>query len=240
LVVRVIEKGDRSEMSWLGVRFFRKSSGLHYKGIVHNKAVYKGGCAATDIIMHHYGYSLSPEKMMAKRERTGTLLLSRLEQNERDHAALYYMTQLRIGEKRYAEAETYGLRFFECVPVGPKDFQFYSIMYFYMAWIYLHLDNGGASAAWALKGLEFYPDDIDLNYIMARLGYQAEKDEWLKGYGQRYLELVEKRRAAVSDNGDSFEGQVDTTIFNNRTIYTADTALTEHITDLMQEALIEG
>jgi len=71
LVVRVNEIGEnRPSTSWLGIRFFRLSSGIHYKGIVHNKAVYHGGCAATDVVLNHYGYSLSPEKMKSKRAIT--------------------------------------------------------------------------------------------------------------------------------------------------------------------------
>ena len=220
LVVRVNEKGEgRSDTSWLGIRFFRRSSGVHYKGIVHNKAVYQGGCAATDIVLNHYGYSLSPEKMKAKRARTETLLLKRISENARDHAAYYYMAQLKIGEKNYKEVIENGYRFFNTVPVGPEDFQYYSVMYFYMAWAYIHLGDGGAAASWALKGLEFWPNDIDLNYFMARLGFQARRDDWIYIYGNRYLEAIDKKNASIEDNGIRFVEPVDPEAWANRTVY---------------------
>lgn len=216
LVVRVFETGDST--SWLGVRFFRKSSNPTYHGIVHNKVRYDGGCAATDVEMVHHGYSLSPEKMAKKRIRTESLLLERLKQNEDDHAAHYYMTQLKVGEKNFNKAEYHGLRFFKCVPCGPEDMQFYSVMYFYMAWIYLNNGNGNRAVDWALKGLEFYPNDLDLNYIMARIGYQARRKEWVDLYGGKFLSILDNKNK--KELIDKFESEIDTDLFNNRTIYT--------------------
>lgn len=235
LVVRVFEvaKGE-TNTSWLGVRFFRKDSGVHYKGSVHNKAVYDGACAATDVVMHHYGYSLPPEKMKAKRRRTEGLLQDRLDKDPEDHAALYYMCQMRIGERRYAEAEEFGDRFFRCVPVGPDRFQFYSVMYFYMAWACLNQNDGNRAVDWALKGLEFYPDDVDLNYIMARIGYQAERDDWLKEYGERYTDLVEN--PVVQPESGQFAEAIDPKYWVNRTIYSNIEAVAKEIKRIMAEA----
>jgi hypothetical protein len=234
LVVRVHEIGkDRGNTSWLGIRFFRRSSGIQYKGIVHNKASFIGGCAATDVEMNHYGYSLDPEKMEQKRSRTEKLLQKRLDNDPEDHAALYYMCQLRVGQKRYSEAEDYGLRFFKCVPVGPTDFQFYSVMYFFMSWIALHKEDGNKTVDWALKGLEFFPDDIDLNYIMARVGYQARRDDWLEQYGNKYMELYDSKIKGQSDNGE-FQQELDPSYWQNRTIYTFDEAARESVNTFME------
>lgn len=219
LVARVIEK-DRST-SWLGIRFYRRSSGIQFHGIVHNKARYRGHCAATDIEIIHYGYSLDPVKMAAKRFRTESLLKRRLEKDDKDHAALYYMCQLKIGEKNYDEAEGYGLRFFQYVPVGPKNFEFYSVMYFYMSWIYLNQNDGEKAYAWAMKGLEFYPNDVDLNYILARIGYQSKRDDILKQYGEKYLQIVDDRKNNDHDNGE-FVQKINPDMWSNKTIYSLD------------------
>ena len=118
LVVHVTEKGEnRLETSWIGLRFFRRSAGLQYKGIVHNKASFGGHCAGTDIMIDHYGYSLSPDAMKVKHERTEKLLKERLDENDEDFNALYYMTQLRVGQKRWDEALDFGDRFFACFPI---------------------------------------------------------------------------------------------------------------------------
>lgn len=233
LVVRVRERGENQSASWLGVRFFRRSSGVHYKGIVHNKVSYNGLCAATDVEMEHYGYSLDKDKMAAKRYRTESLLLERLAKDQKDHAALYYMCQMKVGERDYDSAESYGLQFFECVPVGPKDFQFYSVMYFYMSWIYLHKEDGGQSAAWASKGLEFYPDDLDLNFCMARIGYQSENDDWLKEYGEKYLKLYAEKTKPREDTPGPFASVIDSSMWQNRTIYTANENAAKEISGYM-------
>ena len=235
LVVSVNEISDKKQSTaWLGLRFFKRNSGIHYKNAVHNKAVYKGACAATDIQMNHYGYSLEPDKMAAKRARTESLLLERLSKDDKDHAALYYLTQLKIGEKKYKEACEYGERFFYCVPVHPKDFQFYGVMYFFMAWSELHLNEGGKALAWAKKGLEFYSDDLDLNYITGRIGFQAAMDDVLKEHGEKYLSLLPAIRNRNKAIGDSFENPLEPDKWFNRTIYSADEAAEKDMRKFME------
>lgn len=226
LVVKLYEISNRKRTtSWLGIRFFRRSSGVKYKNAVHNKASYEGGCAATDVVFYHYGYSLGKTKMAKKRKRTEKLLQARLDKDPEDHAALYYMTQMRIGQKKYDDAEQYGIKFFKCVPVGPNNFQFYSVMYFYMAWIYLHREDGESAYAWCNKGLELYPDDLDLNYLMARIGYQSKRDDLLKKHGEIYFERLEDIRKKDMDGlPGKFQKNIDTSYWANRTIYTNDVA----------------
>jgi tetratricopeptide (TPR) repeat protein len=216
------------------MRFFRRNSGIHYEHAVHNKAVFGGGCAATDVKMNHYGYSLDPDKMEAKRRRTEALLMERLDEDPKDHAALYYMAQMRIGQKRYKEAEDYGMRFFRCVPVGPEDFQFYGVMYFYMAWNALHMGDGNKALSWTQKGLEFYPDDIDLNYMAARIGYQAKIDGLLREHGKKYLNLLPSVRNRGAQESDQFVSPMDDKEWFNRTVYTADEAAESDIKKFME------
>ena len=233
LVVRLHEVSDgMKNTSWLGIRFFRRSSNVQYKGIVHNKVTFDGGTAATDIEMRHFGYSLPEEKMAKKRNRTEKLLLNRIRKNKNDHAAMYYLCQMKIGQKKYKEAEDWGMRFFRTVTVGPEDFQFYSVMYFFMAWVALQQGDGNKTVAWALKGLEYYPDDLDLNYIMARVGYQSENDEWLVKYGKRYLELAEKRHK--EENPNTFVSEIDPVLWANRTIHSDDEKIIKGIKTLLE------
>jgi hypothetical protein len=185
--------------------------------------------------MNHYGYSLDPEKMAKKRARSEALLMARLEKDEKDHAALYYMTQLKIGEKNYRAAKEYGERFFHCVPIGPGDFQFYGVMYFYMAWTELHLNDGSRAYAWANKGLEFYPDDIDLNYIMGRIGYLSDRKDLLEKHGRRYLELLPVVRSRGNgDTADKFENVLELDKWFNRTVYSADEAAENDIKKFLE------
>jgi glycosyltransferase involved in cell wall biosynthesis len=232
LVVRVHERGKGT--SWLSIRFVRRSANPEYHEIVHNRLRYDGVCGATDIEMDHLGYSLDPEKMLLKRDRTEKLLLSRLEKDPRDHAALYYLCQMEVGRKNYDKAGQYGHRFFACVPVGPEHFQFYGVMFFFMSWVGLKTGDGEMAYAWARKGLEFYPDDIDLNYMMARIGYQAERDDWLEKYGKKYFELIEKGKQQPAT---AFETKLDPDYWTNKTIYCADDEAARNMKRLMGEAL---
>jgi len=235
LIVNVVEQRDEAETTpWLGARFFRRSSGIHYKGAVHNKSVFQGGCAGSDIKFYHYGYSLSPDKMKAKRQRTTALLMGRLSNNDKDHTALYYLTQMMIGERRYKEAEEYGLRFFACVPVHPEEWQFYGVMYFYMAWATLHLEDGTKAMAWAKKGLDYYPDDPDLNYVMARIGYQAKIDDILSIHGRKYLDILPVVRSRLALDSTKFANEVNTDQWFNRTIYTANHAAEQDVLKFME------
>jgi hypothetical protein len=97
-------------------------------------------------------------------------------------------------------------------------------MYFYMGWTYLHKNDGSKAFAWTQKGLEFYPNDLDLNYQMARIGFQAKMDDLLKTHAEKYFELLPKfRNRGVKDTSD-FINLVDESEWSNRTIYTVDEA----------------
>jgi len=224
LVVTVSEVSDkRKTTSWLGMRFFRRASGIHYKNAVHNKAIFGGGCAATDIHFIHYGYSLDPVKMAAKRKRTETLLKERLSMDETDFIAMYYLVQLYIGEKDYDKAEEYGLKFFNSVSILPTDFQYLGVMYFYTGWIYLHKRDGSKAYAWTKKGLEFFPDDLDLNYQMARIGWESMNEELLKTHSDKYFKFLPKiRNRGRALDSETFINAVNPDDWFNRTVYTVD------------------
>ena len=220
VTVNEIDKGE-AVTSWLGIRFFRKSANLRYKNVVHNKAVYDGGCAGTDIKMNHYGYSLGKDKMRKKHDRTEKLLRARIDMDRKDPLPYYYMCQMRIGQKNYYGAEYWGLKFFENIKLDPQEFQHTSVMYYYMAWIYLHLKDGERAYAWTKKGLEFYPNDLDLNYIMGRIGYQSSNDDMLKKHAAIYFQLLPMVRNRGGWDSGKFENYLDSGSWYNRTTYTA-------------------
>lgn len=236
LAVNITEKGKtRLDTSWLGLRFFRKSSGIQYKGIVHNKASYDGGCAGTDIIIEHYGYSLNKESMAKKHKRTEKLLFDRLEIDENDFNALYYLTQLRVGQKRWEEALEYGEIFFRIFPISdPGEFQFYSVMYLYMSWIYMHTNDGEKAYAWGTKGLEMFPEDLDLNYMLAHIGWMSKRPEIMNKHADRYFELLPQARRDGLFESDDFVNKVDSKDWTNRTIYTADKVMEDRLIKLME------
>ena len=236
LCVNVTEKGkDRLETTWLGLRFFRRDSNIQYKGIVHNKASYEGGCAGTDIKIEHYGYSLGPDAMAKKQKRTQKLLMDRLKDNEDDFNALYYLTQLRVGQKRWDDALEFGTNFFQIFPVkDPTDWHFYSVMYLYMSWIYMHKNDGEKAFAWAKKGLDMFPGDLDLNYIAATLGWMSKREDILTEYGENYFALLPNARKKGLFNSEEFVNPVRGEDWVNRTVYTSDKITEDRLRKMME------
>jgi hypothetical protein len=90
-----------------------------------------------------------------------------------------------------------------------------------MSWIYLNLGDGGWAVSWALQGLEHYPNDLDLNYIMARIGWQSDNEEWLKTYSEKYFKLLPAARNRGSIDTDQFKNVLTPDDWYNRTTYTA-------------------
>ena len=72
------------------------------------------------------------------------------------------------------------------------EMQFYATLYFWVANAYMRLEDAGNALAWIEKGLEFFPDDVDLNYLMAVFGFLSGQDEVLKGFSDQYFKAVKK------------------------------------------------
>lgn len=224
LAVKVGEVNDDGNISssWLGNRFFRSIGSPHYEGIVHNKVKYEGHCAGTDIVMRHYGYHLGPEKMRAKHDRTMGLLQERLEADPKDYNAMYYMAQMAIGEKEYDKTIYWALKCLHLLPIEEgKKLAYYGVMYFYLATAYLMKQDGVKAYPCLIKGLEFFPDDIDLNWTMTRYGFAAGDDDILYEYGTRYGELIEEywKSFEKRDETQSFCRPICEDDVVNRTIY---------------------
>lgn len=219
LGVLVTEKNGGT--NWVGVRFFRRENFHGYKNIVHNKAVYDGSCAGTDLVLLHYGYSLSVDRLIAKQERTEKLLRDRLEENPEDYIAMFYLLQICVVQNRNDEAIEYGRKCFELYAKDYQgDMQYLFNIYYMMAVSYMKMRDGNKAYAWATKGLSFHPDDLDLNYVMARMGYESMNDEMMKTYGEKYLEQYDCLSADQMVS-DKFENPFDGGKFaKNITVYT--------------------
>lgn len=219
LGVKVVENNGGT--NWVGVRFFRRESFHGYKNIVHNKAVYDGQCAGTDMVIKHYGYSLSVDKLLAKQKRSETLLLNRLKENPDDYIAMFYLMQICVVQNRNKEAIDYGNRCFELYENDYQgDMQYLFNTYYMMAVSHMKERDGNGAYSWATKGLEFHPDDIDLNYIMARIGYESMNGEMLRKHGENYLsQYAEMDKEEMGS--DKFENTFDGGVFaKNITVYT--------------------
>jgi tetratricopeptide (TPR) repeat protein len=239
LALTVREKGNGTE--WVGTRFFRRSTFRGYKGIVHNKSDYDGDCAGSDMLLMHYGYSLSPDKLIAKQQRSEALLRTRLENDPNDYIAMFYLQQICAVQNRCEEAVVLGRRCLELYePDYQGDMQYLHGVYYMQGVSYMKLRDGDSAYAWAAKGLERRPDDIDLNYLMARIGYESMNHALMAKHGQKYLELYDAHGLDLDSKG-TFENPFDGGRFSkNVTVFTRRPDTREQVdgwvTDLMREA----
>lgn len=218
------QETDLITASWLGCRFFRAAAKPRWKNIIHNKCKYNGWPAGTDIIINHYGYHLSPEEMKEKRERTSRLLQKRITSDPQDFDAMFYLCQTATGEGDGEEAVKWGRRCLETVPVHrADDLSFFGVIYFWMAHNYLKLRKGEEAYAWAKKGLELFPNDLDLSFVMARIGWESKRPDIAKPAAEKYIELypryLEGNRFGLEEDQGPFEQRVNPDDVINRTVY---------------------
>ena len=173
-------------------RFFRAGRNLKYIYIAHNRPTIDGLAAATDIVVYHYGYS-DPETMNRKWLRTLPLLNKRLEDDPDDYNALFYRCITKIGLNDVQEGIDDGIRCMELMPEqNPEKLGFYGKLYYVIGWAYLRINDGDHAYIWFKKGLEFFPNDVDLNFSMAQLGYIAKENNMLKKYAESYFKAIER------------------------------------------------
>jgi len=200
LVCTIQEKRDEITGKWFGNRFFRKSSGIHYEHCIHNQPRYDGFSGMTDIVINHCGYSLSLEKMKAKYARTEALLNKRLFENPEDYEALKYMVDIHMANRDFEKAIECGTKCLELLPVvSPQEMQTYSGVYFRMAKSYLSRWSetekdiyADRAVQWARHGVKLFPDDIDLNFTMAQIGYRSDDYDLYKKHADRYDAAVKE------------------------------------------------
>ena len=220
LVVTLLEYDGKIETSWLGIRFFNAAGNPKYKHSVHNTVSFEGYAAGSDIQMIHYGYSLPPEQMKEKTERTRRMLLKDLANNPDDYRALYYMCQLASGQKNHEEVIKYGVHCLEYLPIEDgRTMGMYSPLYLWLGFAYLLTGDGNKSYACATKGLEFFPNDIDLNFLMAQIGYLSKRDDLFFKHSKAYLKLYKNWSHLGLNKTTEFENHISASEIVNRATY---------------------
>ena len=235
LAVTVREISNNTE--WMGVRFFRRATFNGYHSAVHNKASYTGMCAGTDLVITHYGYSLPTGKLLQKQARTEAMLLERLAKDSDDFIAEYYLVQILVVQGRCEEAVTRAIRCFTLYSShyngDPESMQYLFGLYYMTAVAYMKMRDGTNAYRWAAKGISIRPDDIDLLYIMTRIGYESKNDTLLHEYAERYLAQYD---ALSSDPfaSTSFANPFDGGQFaRNVTVFNHNPHAREHVLNLI-------
>lgn len=232
LIVNTVEIINGAHTSWPGFRLLRMSSNPRYENIVHNKIKFDGYAAFTDITLRHFGYSLPEEEMDKKRHRTSQLLAARLEKDPDDFNAMYYMCQMAFGKKDFKECIKWGNRCRDLLPItSPEDLQGYAVLFYWMGLSHLFENDGNWAASWINKGLEHFPDDIDLNFAKCHLAYCADRKDWADEASERYFKAVEKLE---QEKSGEFMNLIDQKDLVMRAVYSAGSDQQKNVREIVE------
>lgn len=212
------EKVERSEADviWLSVinvysdnrrtclpspRLFKRSAGVRYSGIVHNRPVMPDNMIFERLAntIKHYGYDLSPEKMLAKKERTTKLLQTRLDTDPNDAYAMMQMAQthrivngrfnIRMAQKIFDYSfEAARLTDLRQNTRWPTHVQSLCIA----AWAAMHIGRGGEAIALAEEAFSYKQDFLDVLLLLGYL-YQNKGDlDVSTGWFRKYIKTADK------------------------------------------------
>jgi glycosyltransferase involved in cell wall biosynthesis len=167
---------DRQAMQFNSVRLFKRGH-VEYSAIVHNAPKVLDGSSDAPILdyvaLNHYGYDLTPEKALAKRKRTESLLLKRIENDPNDVVAYFYLVQAHTAYSEYDTAVKYVLKYEEIVE--KTGIEFNGSIFTTAATVYRKLGDKKNVQKWLLRGLKKFPRDLDLLMNLTEFGVWQKK-----------------------------------------------------------------
>ncbi len=185
------------KLVWKVSKLFRNHVGVHFEGEVHNQAVTKGKAADSPLVIRHYGYDLSREKMEKKFERTHSLLQDRIQEHPNDYEAHFYLANIYGGYKKFEKCIETGQKMLEIMPPDVKSEIFLKI-YYNIAAAHANLNQFEEAKKWCFKGLKILPDDIDLHYLLVNISVLTKEVDLLRKHSELFLkylnELEDNRR----------------------------------------------
>lgn len=214
VTVKDTKKDGSISHEFPSIRILRNGVGARYENCVHNKLRGEGKAAGTDLVIHHFGYDLAPEKMETKATRTLGLLRKRIDENPDDHEAYYYLANY-LAPTDPAKAMEYGRAAIECFAGKFNDaisaqqhLSFLGSIYHTMAMCAWALRDWDSAVKWVRHGLKLLPEDLDLNYDLTTLGAAAANLMIMSG-GTKYLEMEARHREDPRTRGPRFAMTID-------------------------------
>jgi glycosyltransferase involved in cell wall biosynthesis len=170
-------------------RLFRNHMGFKYKNFIHNELELKGRGDISNLILFHYGYHLSPERMKAKFERTTRLLKKRMEEEPDCPEPPFFLCKSYGMEKLNAEAIYYGLITRQKLEqLGDVPVFFVEIFYI-IALSFYRMKMHTLAEATCLEGLKLFPQYVDLYFILSDICRISGRFQEAINHAQQYLQL---------------------------------------------------
>lgn len=208
-LIKMLDKNKKGETvsETEMLRIFRNHVGVHFTGIVHNRPQYSGKVGHSDIQFFHYGYALSDAQMQAKYKRTSGLLFKRIEVDPQDHDAYFYLYQVHSEMKEKQKAIEYAKKCLELIKeknINSTQASFYYSLYHGLASTYLKSGQYDLAQSFIRKGLEVLPDEPDLYYDLAAVGYFSTQSDLSVEGGKNYLRVIDGFRKDSLKAGTRF------------------------------------
>jgi glycosyltransferase involved in cell wall biosynthesis len=170
-------------------RLFRNHMGFKYKNFIHNELELKGRGDISNLVLFHYGYHLSPERMKAKFERTTRLLKKRMEEEPDRPEPPFFLCKSYGMEKLNAEAIYYGLITRQKLEqLGDVPVFFVEIFYI-IALSFYRMKMHTLAEATCLEGLKLFPQYVDLYFILSDICRMSGRFQEAVNHAQQYLQL---------------------------------------------------
>jgi len=178
-------------------RLIRAAKKLKYEGIVHNQIKPDGETRISlcPIRISHCGYNLDTEKTKIKNERTERLLDIQLKDDPNNIFVLYNLANIYYSQKRYMEAIEKAERLDYLLGKIDKKPILYGEVYYVASGAYYHLGNKEEAIKWALKGVEYSPDNIDCIYLLLRIYEMDLNVSEAKKWCAKWIETYNKYKA---------------------------------------------
>ena len=196
---------DMQAMRFNSVRLFRRGA-VRYEGIVHNTPrIINGKPEAVFcplVYLKHYGYDLSVEDSLRKRERTEGLLLKRIEKNPDDVVAYFYLVQSCTAHGDVEHAAEYLEKYDEISKrIGIK---FNGSIYCTAFHVHRKLENKEKAKKWLLEGLKEYPNDLDLLMALTEFGVWVSDVNLMSKGARGFLKTYEECKENPLLSGNRF------------------------------------
>jgi glycosyltransferase involved in cell wall biosynthesis len=170
-------------------RLFRNHMGFKYKNFIHNELELKGRGDTSSLVLFHYGYHLSPEKMKAKFERTTRLLKKRMEEEPDRPEAPFFLCKSYGMEKLNAEAIYYGLITRQKLEKFGDVPAFFVEIFYIIALSFYRMKMYALAEATCLEGLKLFPQYVDLYFILSDICRISGRFQEAVNHAQHYLKL---------------------------------------------------
>ena len=171
-------------------RIFRKGK-IKYEGMVHNQPKFTGPCGLCHfMVLEHYGYGLSEEKMEVKFIRTSELLLDRYKKSKKDYQVGFYLCQLYGQHGDTEDSILWGERYIANKTKMGKEFN--SSIYFTMVRNYQSVEDWKKAYEILRMGLRDDPINPDLGLALSDQGTFTKEPHIVAEGARRFLKGYKK------------------------------------------------